>query len=759
MFQKTLLAFLVVLISSTLAFATEMVAFKALGDQYFRYQIGNHVGPYDVQEMLLYYQYLGNPGLFEHEIWGMGFAYHEERNSHTEPGFIVTGSSMTSSDIRFAANYTYSYPAFFGNGDAFIPDMRHLTIFGETVSYDFIGTVFLHKRDYMSPNLMSVDPQPFVYRGGTGNRSYSFMHEGTFSQDQLIKLMHFYILHPNLVDPEITSLMLGTDYSGHLFAYILLKIREQNMDILRGIHSAVESLVVPNGPNPDYAPHNFIFSDGFDLYVFKFGNENLRIYRDDEREVTLVTSHNLVQPDARDHLARVFTDDDLVYLPYGSLVYLPFHGRPVRFENFVYSSVVKMTRRINPGDFNWLGYPVLPQVLPPDTLRITELINSGLDDIIWISLEDGGSTLYYPVGSSWVDSPSGFDNVADPTLAIKIRYFDTAVDSVYTTGYLGPIWTNKTLVSPVASSTYHSGRWVPYNIASSQSLKDALGDNPGRIWKVKSDNWAWDANLPSHYVMAQKPMEFGKMYEIYFDNQIDFDWFDVRTRSGSIAFNEPALGKLNRKSQHFAYTTQDNYEAIDIMSLSLYQDDCVEIGAFAGDICVGAVRVDEFPVQVLVYTLGFDGTPLTFKVLLNNNRVMDVKPMAEIYKVDKADYDADYLIAGEFDHTAVRLNINSDDANVKVPAKITNHQVYPNPFNPSTTISFSITENSLVSVEIYNIRGQKVKTLLNESLPTGKHTIQWNGFDESKRQASSGIYFYRIKTENHRITGKMILMK
>lgn len=84
---------------------------------------------------------------------------------------------------------------------------------------------------------------------------------------------------------------------------------------------------------------------------------------------------------------------------------------------------------------------------------------------------------------------------------------------------------------------------------------------------------------------------------------------------------------------------------------------------------------------------------------------------------------------------------------------------YPNPFNPTTTISFSIPEESKVVLSIFNIKGQKIKSLLSDQIPAGEHSIVWNGEDFNGKKVSSGIYLYKLKTENHEETKKMILMK
>lgn len=84
---------------------------------------------------------------------------------------------------------------------------------------------------------------------------------------------------------------------------------------------------------------------------------------------------------------------------------------------------------------------------------------------------------------------------------------------------------------------------------------------------------------------------------------------------------------------------------------------------------------------------------------------------------------------------------------------------YPNPFNPTTTISYNLAENSNVELSIYNLKGQKVKTLVNDILTAGENSVIWNGTDENNQPVSSGIYFYKIKTGDFTETKKMILMK
>jgi hypothetical protein len=86
-------------------------------------------------------------------------------------------------------------------------------------------------------------------------------------------------------------------------------------------------------------------------------------------------------------------------------------------------------------------------------------------------------------------------------------------------------------------------------------------------------------------------------------------------------------------------------------------------------------------------------------------------------------------------------------------------QNYPNPFNPETNISFQVPSPGKVNLDIYNIKGQKVKTLVNDTFNAGKHTVVWNGRDANNKKVASGVYLYKMRNGKYSSTKKMILMK
>jgi flagellar hook assembly protein FlgD len=118
------------------------------------------------------------------------------------------------------------------------------------------------------------------------------------------------------------------------------------------------------------------------------------------------------------------------------------------------------------------------------------------------------------------------------------------------------------------------------------------------------------------------------------------------------------------------------------------------------------------------------------------------------------------------------ISLADDDptGSVVVPLVTALGNNYPNPFNPSTTITYTVgnafmrsasaeSTGEAVRISVYNIKGQLVKTLVNEYKEAGQHKVVWNGESEQGKKMSSGIYFYRMETKRGNITKKMLLVK
>jgi hypothetical protein len=94
-----------------------------------------------------------------------------------------------------------------------------------------------------------------------------------------------------------------------------------------------------------------------------------------------------------------------------------------------------------------------------------------------------------------------------------------------------------------------------------------------------------------------------------------------------------------------------------------------------------------------------------------------------------------------------------------VPEQFDLSQNYPNPFNPTTKIDYQLTKDIPVTIKVYNILGQEVKTLVNQLQKAGYYTIEWNGTNNSGSTVSSGVYFLRLRTQGFVSTKKMMMLR
>lgn len=110
----------------------------------------------------------------------------------------------------------------------------------------------------------------------------------------------------------------------------------------------------------------------------------------------------------------------------------------------------------------------------------------------------------------------------------------------------------------------------------------------------------------------------------------------------------------------------------------------------------------------------------------------------------------------------ITINISTgagEQSPVAVPRDYSLDQNFPNPFNPVTEILFGLPEKSRVTLEVFNILGQKIRTLIDNTLPAGMHSVTFDGLDSGGRELASGVYLYRLRTEKFTQSRRMVLLK
>ncbi len=126
------------------------------------------------------------------------------------------------------------------------------------------------------------------------------------------------------------------------------------------------------------------------------------------------------------------------------------------------------------------------------------------------------------------------------------------------------------------------------------------------------------------------------------------------------------------------------------------------------------------------------------------------------FRIFDGDVDPSVVIdMGAYEYTIPIINTH-DDSPVPEKTALTN---YPNPFNPETSIEFSLPHSSQVNLTVYNIKGQKVTTLINEHRDKGEHKTVWKGTDANGEPVSSGVYFFKLLTDKESLIRKSILLK
>ncbi len=187
-----------------------------------------------------------------------------------------------------------------------------------------------------------------------------------------------------------------------------------------------------------------------------------------------------------------------------------------------------------------------------------------------------------------------------------------------------------------------------------------------------------------------------------------------------------------------------------------------EIGIFDGEHCVGStIYQGEEEYITLISSLndpasceinGYtSGNNYSLRIMSRQNQIEIINPDIEIISGNL------FFEPGE--SALIRFKNLTATNNEVLPDVAEIYSIYPNPFNPVTNIKFRINQSNLTNLSIFNIRGQKVKTLTSESLETGEYQYSWNGKDEDNKNVSSGLYFIKLRSGSQQITKKVILLK
>lgn len=162
------------------------------------------------------------------------------------------------------------------------------------------------------------------------------------------------------------------------------------------------------------------------------------------------------------------------------------------------------------------------------------------------------------------------------------------------------------------------------------------------------------------------------------------------------------------------------------------------------------------------------GNPITWISLtptsgeVNSGETFEVEVNFDSADLPEGNYSCNIIISDNREETYIPVSLEVGEGSstgdvVTLETALTGN--YPNPFNPETSIAFSIGNETNTELNIFNLKGQKVITLIDRKLKTGEYKIEWDGSDAEGKKVVSGIYFYQLKTDKYSQINKMILLK
>jgi len=311
--------------------------------------------------------------------------------------------------------------------------------------------------------------------------------------------------------------------------------------------------------------------------------------------------------------------------------------------------------------------------------------------------------------------------------------------------------------------------WIGYYVPYTQSLKDAFSKTvPGTryryidfIYSIQAQTWAtqrtasnWECDWilePSNYTLSEGDMvvvEYCDGTPEHLQPPEDLYWNYESNSKDPYQRQQP---------QYFTYEEKLDYQPVYI---EFDPDDLPdEVGIMVNGVCKGAAVVDSSLIEVNYYPeFGKEGDVELEIAFWYAGKGAKQATGWTLYNRDKLIFEKAKLYQSQIgDYAYISFKTGAGESPFPVPTKLEHN--YPNPFNPETKLVFTLSKQMPVEMSIYNIKGQKVKTLLRESLPKGRHSVVWDGRDSNRKPVASGIYFCRFHTPVKQETRKMMLTK
>jgi hypothetical protein len=410
----------------------------------------------------------------------------------------------------------------------------------------------------------------------------------------------------------------------------------------------------------------------------------------------------------------------------------------------------------------WVSYPVLNTITDnaliaseffKELLQVHQTLENGnyvftptyLEEIMWYN-QGLNSIQWRPSEYSW--TPNQNNHLVSSPQGYKIK-----LQSRLNPEFSWPVTLNesgfKTLDStqfPISSGIEN---WLGYFKEEPQYPEDAFAAIWDDLVSVKAKNWSIARDENSGLLIGKRgTLKYGDMVIVRTNNDHTFQWGNIENISPD---SKPEV-------RSFVYDEKPDYIPLYVSLSDSLMQGLEELGLYVNGVCKGAVVVEDNLEQISAYVDSATELSEGFVEFVFYYNAKSIGRQLKNMNLPKGRLHAKYSKAGSC-YPYFEIKLSEEEIGNVVPQDFALRQNYPNPFNPTTTIAYSLPEASKVRLDIYNLKGQLVKTLLNKDMEAGLHSVVWNGKDMNNVAVASGVYFYRISSPSNTETRKMLLMK
>ena len=394
--------------------------------------------------------------------------------------------------------------------------------------------------------------------------------------------------------------------------------------------------------------------------------------------------------------------------------------------------------------WKWMCFPALDGVCQtPDydmaAVMLDDILGTApflLDHIEWKVYPNPGETeLYYDLQNDvWIND----DHVFTSPQGYKVQMSSTTPVELPISGFI------ESAGQPIYLHANYDN-WVGYFLPDSKLATGLLDSIESDYITVQAQKWALIREYGAWLGDVKETLNYGDMVVInLWDDVPNFRWG-----------NEVPSSEAYAAPQVETFTYEERADYIPVFIEYTPANEGEEIGMYVDGVCKGAKVCGDSLTQINAYVIAEDGSVETGEVefvITDGSRSFDsysTYGLLEHRQLVQPEGHIDLSDGKSYYH----ISFNDGDAD-ETPSWPMALGAYPNPFNPETTIRYSVPQTGEVNITVYNVRGQKVATLQNGQQSAGEHELTWNASDQP-----SGVYLLRLQAAGQSKTSKVLLLK